>query len=198
MKRDHLLQPNLRFRLLCLSLLMLCVLDGCQPISSPVIPEMPGITPGKSTEQDVMRVLKEPAKQGPVGVYTLYFYPSPGGNMFIPYEIYFKDSTVRLVIITTMEDNLKSVLAKYGQPEQVTWSGSSPFEWTRLYIFASRGFAVTADAWKSPSAAPLLERWYFEPMSVEQFVKEWRGTAIPTQSYYSNDKGPEDFWNRGP
>lgn len=197
MKKDHLHQPSLHVLLLCLSLVMISTVGGCRKVGPPAAPEMPGITPGKSTERDVVHALGEPEKKRTVGAYMLYYYPAPVAGMSRPHEVYFKDSIVCLIIITTVEDNLELVLERYGIPEKVTWSSSS-FLWTRLFVYASRGFAVTANNILPPASSQVLERWYFEPTSAEQFVKEWRGIAIPSGPRDHHDTKAEDFWNRGP
>jgi len=197
MKQAYLSRFGSHCLLLCLGLLIIGSIAGCRTSGSPAVPEMPGIVPGKSTEQDVALALGGPERKRTLEPYMLYYYPSPYGGKFAPHEIYFRDGIVQLIIIVTVEDDFEQlVLDPYGMPEKVTWSSSSLL-WMRLFVYASRGFAVTANSILPPASSQVTERWYFEPTTVEQFLKEWQEIIIPTGPRDPHDTKPEDFWNRG-
>lgn len=182
--------------LFCLSLMLLVVLAGCKnpgptPVTTP--PAWLGIAPGVSTVEDVVHILGEPYRQSNLDKYITYSYPSSGGLN----AIVFQNGKVRLIIISTVEDNLRLVLDQYGEPEKVTWA-FTPGTGIRLFIFARHGIAVAADNWCPPFESKILERWYFEPMSVKQFMDSFGGLFVPLRSPNPEDPYPEDHWVREP
>lgn len=194
MKGNHTTKRIWCLLLLCLSL-GLQVLTGCRNTSTSVVasPEWRGIVPGVSTVEDVVRILDEPDHQTDWGKYITYSYPSSSRSNAIA----FQDGKVRLIIISTIEDNLQLVLNQYGEPEKVTWA-FTPGSGIRLFIFARHGIAVSADNGRPPSESKILERWYFEPMSVKHFMDNFGGIFVPLRSPNPDDLHPEDFWIREP
>ncbi len=161
---------------------LLTVVAGCQPgKNSPTLSAPPiwqGIALG-NTENEVTRILGEPKSIQELRTYTIYNYLSAAGGMATPDSVAFRNGQVQLIMDRTYMPHLESSLALYGQPELVTWSWSI-LSRTRLFVFPRLGRAVVAQNQYPPQKAGVVETWYFEPMTLEEFKSTIMPAFVPS------------------
>jgi len=177
------------------AILVACSPQATAPATTPG-PAWQGIVPGVSTEQEVLQIMGEPARVTRQGQYISYEFRSPIGGIARLDEVMLQGGRVRLIRVAVIESNLKLVLTRYGEPEAVTWSYTNHYK--RLFIYARQGIAVVAQIDLPPAESHILERWYFEPMSLARFWEELAPLRVPQQRPNPEDKAPEDYWPREP
>lgn len=156
------------FRLLLLILLISLVLlinNDMKKEQYPTQPSWFGITPGKTTLQEVIEILGEPNEIENKSFYPTrsnnqYFENSPNSQIFIyksrfkdwqHVEIWFEnknnDNIVFAVLLTLREItpqtpvSLGSLVSTYGKPNEITWT---LFPNTRYLIWSNYGIAASA------------------------------------------------------
>lgn len=123
-----------------------------------------GITPGKSTKQDVLSTLGEPLSQTPDG--STLFYAIPNSEQY--HEVFLEGQKIDLVKNKEIAGNLSDYKKKYGETEG-EYFGPHKGVGYKVYVYASKGVALTAHQ----SDGGILEIWYFSPMTVQQFFAKW-------------------------
>lgn len=136
-------------------------------------PTWRGITPGKSTREDVIEALGEPKEilEDP----TTFFYEDESLDPILfpaRHEVIFKDNVVWLIISDQSPPDLEGrypvvedLIAQYGQPEDVLWARVNAHE--RVLLFCHKGvFAIgrsSAVFWIS----------YFDPITTTKCIEQF-------------------------
>lgn len=126
------------------------------------------ITPGVSSEADLIKALGNPIKTTTVGAQKTDEYNSTSptrrhtitiqnGNVVLIKEIVSSNDTTTSSSITTV----------YGTAPDILYSHvpDDPF---KLYVYPANGIAYLGH-----SDGTLLEIWYFKPTTIEDFVNLW-------------------------
>jgi hypothetical protein len=160
-------------------------------------PRWRGLTPGKTTKQELVRILGEPAERyTDVLGRSRYTYASKAG-LGDPHYIYLENEVVKL--ISSYEDSdrpewthLSKFFNQCGQPEKVTWTWHGAQE--RSFIFASKGLVVVANNTAVPDHANVYRVDYFEPMPLERFMSKHGEYFLNENPFPGLDKWPEDYY----
>jgi len=129
------------------------------------------IIPGKSTITDVVNVLGEPLEKNG-NTYT-YSSNSPVATN----EARFENNTLHFfkeVITIEQERSVSEIVAKYGESSQVLYGAQSSSN-INLYTGPEKGIAYLGNL----DTDTLIEIWYFEPTTIEQFKENY------AQNYYN-------------
>ena len=167
-----------------IGMVLLLGLVACGPPTPPKPDQaesikLKGVVPGKTTKEEVIKNLGEPAKSKTEEGMDVLEYPST--HELMPHAVYVKDGVVVLVGAHISEDDdftVSEVIAKYGQPAKKTYSYYSDGALT--YIYPSRGLALIADE----DLDVVFEEQCFVPMSLEQYMQTW-GKDLPLEDPYT-------------
>ena len=186
-------------RLLALALLCILVLLGIRFLftSQPVTPSWRGITPGKSTQEDVIRILGQPTEKfsapskfiyndAPYGVGDYAYTPQQ--------EILFKDEKVWLIIEDRFNGSQKDgkqasdIVKQYGTPEDVLWA-SVPSSSLRILLFCKQGLFVRGNSYF------MNDFFYFVPVETQACIQEFPDyIAVLNPAPHSDDISARDPW----
>lgn len=181
---------------LCRIWLCVSVMVGCQSANLIQRPVWHNLRIGESSTAGAVEKLGAPATVQQTDRLLIYSYPSTPGGMSAPTKMIFREDVLILVMDRNIEgDKLDTILARYGEPEEVTWPLPVTCI-TRLFVFARFGIAVDAEVLVSPRNAYVVQKWYFSPMSLEEFHSEFGASFLPDSSTCSDDKYPADYWVR--
>ena len=167
-----------------IGIIVLLGLAACAPPTPPE-PEqaesikLKGIFPGKTTREEVIRNLGEPAKSEMEEGMEVLEYPS--AHELMPHGVYLKDDVVVLVGAHISEEDdftVSEVIAKYGEPAKKTYSYYSDGAFT--YIYPSRGLALIVNE----DLDVVFEEQCFIPMSLEEYMQTW-GKDLPLENPYT-------------
>ncbi len=127
------------------------------------------ITPGKSTPDDVKKILGDPLKQTQINGFNLFDYKStsPTRNN----QVYYTNGTAQLVKeIVSYKDpkTISDVTKKYGNATNILY-GSDSSSGFYLFVDPQNGIAYLGN----PNSGTLLEVWYFTPTTLETFITTW-------------------------
>jgi len=132
-------------------------------------PSWNGITPGESLKTDVEEILGSPSKQEFKDGMQVYFYPSSTSFPKLFHEITFSQNQVAFIKVKTADKEL-GILSDYlrrDSPDKVLYGPfSPPFLY---YLFLNQGTVIVA----VPDEGTVLEAWYFQKISLEEFLKTW-------------------------
>jgi len=167
------------------------------PMASP--PTWRGITPGVTTEQQVVILLGQPARKEQVSEFTCFVYPSEIGVNAWPHKVYLANGIVYRIkenvpISREKYISLSVFIERYGDPQKVTWAALWPQ--TRTFVFPEHGISVVADhVGEPPERYRVWQIDYFVPMSLESYMRIW-GKFLPKENPDPrHDPYPEDFYH---
>lgn len=123
-----------------------------------------GIVAGKSTKQDVLKALGEPASTTADG--SVLFYEKPNSKRY--HEVHLQGQIVTLTKDMTIGGYLSDYKKRYGESEG-EFFGPHKGVGYKLYVFAQSGVAVVAHL----TDGEILETWRFPSMSIQQFLSTW-------------------------
>jgi hypothetical protein len=136
------------------------------PVTQTERPSFNSISAGISTVSQVINKFGEPINVGGEGLLE-YKSKNPNiNNSFIE-----KDGKIVFIReVITEADNITpdSLIQKYGGPEYVLY-GPASVNGFNLYVSPKIGFAYLGHV-KDPI---VLEIWYLEPMSLDDFISKW-------------------------
>lgn len=148
------------------------------PVSSPSPSPSPvsfglswqGIVPGKTLENELEKILGGPLKKEVRENYLVYFYSTSPNLPEWLHEVYLLQNRVVFIkekMAGEANKNLKTYFNQYGQPTKIFYGPYSP---PYIYhLFSEKGFLVVAD----PDSQNVLEAWYFQPTTTEDFGQKW-------------------------
>ena len=167
------------------------------PVASP--PVWRGITPGVTTEQQLVALWGQPSRKEQIGEFTWYAYPTRHGGEAWPDAAYVADGIVQMAtesvdVSVKPYTSLSIFVARYGDPRKVTWTALLPQ--ARTFVFPESGIAVVADHWgEPPERYRVWKIYYFVPMSLDSYMRIW-GKLLPKENPYpAHDPYPEDFYH---
>lgn len=136
---------------------------------APSVINFDSITPGKSTPDDVKKILGDPLKETQGNGFNLFDYKStsPTRNN----QVYYTNGTAQLIKeIVSYKDpkQISDVTKKYGSPTDILYGPDSPGGFY-LFVNSEKGIAYLGN----PNSGTLLEIWYFTPSDLETFIKTW-------------------------
>ena len=132
------------------------------------------ITPGKTTESELVNVLGQPSSvQTEENKKTLTFIPQGGGP-----DDRITISGNRVVITKRMyygEETLETLKTKYGEPEGAFFG---PYQniGAKVYVFPKNGIAIIASTYDGT----IIDIWNFNPATLPVFLSEW-GQDLTTE-----------------
>lgn len=140
------------------------------PTPSPAPPSIQpvtwnGITPGKTTVEQIKTIPGAEEKQNPNGQ-TLITIPRK--EQGLPHEIIIYNNTVGLIKDRVLSGNISSFIQKFGPFEGEYW-GEHQEVGFKTYVFAQGGLAVVANK----EDGSVFEVWYFQPMDLANFLASW-------------------------
>lgn len=173
---------------------LLAGLIACQ--SKTPAPTWHHIIPGTSTDTDVLRELGEPAYKFEDGQkhYTAYSYGPSKSVYMVDYMVIFEAGIVKLIQVHDISNTTDEILKRYGEPEKITWPVYEDPCWKRLFIYARQGVAFVAQ--NQSLKGSTVERFYFEPQSVHDFLAAFAGNVLPDHNTCLQDTYPEDYLKR--
>jgi hypothetical protein len=130
-----------------------------------------GITPGKSSLQDIQQKLGPPIdqQQTPEGLKLKYqsTYPT------LPNEVTVQNGSTTVTFIKEFVDfkaneKLQDYITKYGQYDLNLFDQESGFA-VRAYVFLKQGVVIIAHS----KDGSVEQKWYFEPTTKELFLQFW-------------------------
>lgn len=125
-----------------------------------------GITPGQSSLDDLNK-FGQPVSSEQIGGSTVFSYNSEVGDL--KHQVYSDENRVGLIKEQVWgKENLETYKTKYGLPEGEYFGdyGESNY---KVYLYPTKGLAVIAHI----EDGFILEKWYFEPMSLQDFLASW-------------------------
>lgn len=132
-------------------------------------PSWNGIIPGESLKTDVEEILGSPSKQEFKEGKQVYLYSSSQSFPNLFHEIIFSQNQVAFIKVKTTDKelgNLNDYLQR-GSPDKVLYGPfSPPFLY---YLFLNQGTVIVA----VPDEGTILEAWYFQKLSLSEFLKTW-------------------------
>lgn len=131
------------------------------------------ITPGKTKITEVEQRLGKPSSETRLGSKTLHTFPLEEGGP--SHKVTTENEVVKLVKEQYYGDEkLDNFKQRYGDPQTELYG---PYESMgfKVYVFTKNGIALIA----STNDGTILEIWYFEPTSIEEFVKNWGSNLSP-------------------
>ena len=167
------------------------------PMASP--PTWRGITPGITTEQQLVALWGQPSRKEQLDGFIWYAYPTEYGGEAWPNAAYLADGVVYRIeeavpISREKYTSLSVFIERYGDPQKVTWAAVHPQ--TRTFVFPEHGISVVADhAGEPPERYRVWQIDYFVPMSLESYMRIW-GQFLPKENPDPrHDPYPEDFYH---
>lgn len=153
------------------------------PTPIPKIASYNSITPGVNTKTDLDRLLGSPLRTIKQEDQTRLEYKSTNVNR--PHIAFERNGVVELIkeiVNSTDKKTVSDIVSVYGEPTHTLYS-KNPNNTYNLYVYSQNGIAYLAHA-----DGTLLEIWYFIPMTIEDFVKNWapdysESTPPPNQYY---------------
>ena len=134
------------------------------------------ISPGISTKEEVIDMLGEPKKEEENNSKTRLEYISE--TLARNHEVITENETVVFIkeIITINENrSTKEITDKYGNTEYILYGQHSAVD-IYLYIYPEAGIAYEGD----PADGTIIEIWYFEPTTFENFKQTWGKNHSPS------------------
>ncbi len=149
-----------------------------KPVNSPSTSQTPSpdaqqakfgnITPGSSTQTDVNGILGRPISTKTTGTLTVSEFRS--SNQYRFHEATFRNGTLALIkqIVNTNDKlNVTYVTNQFGTAPFKLYENKSHSTFN-LYVYPQNGIAYLGHA-----DGTLLEIWYFEPTSFDNFLSLW-------------------------
>lgn len=124
------------------------------------------ITPGTSTENDLVALLGEPKDKTDTSTGTVYKYSS--NSEVRTNDFLITNGTVSLIkeiVTTAKEKSLQDINTKYGTATYTLY-GQDAVSGFNLYVIPDKGIAYVANLINNT----LLEIWYFKPTTYQNFV----------------------------
>lgn len=132
----------------------------------PSAQEWNGITPGVSTQQDVINQLGQPRSESS-GI-LLYESKSPTRDN----QVVIQNGTavlIKEIVAFTENRTIDEITSKYGTADNVLY-GDGAVNGNYLFVYLSKGIAYLGN----PDTKSLQEIWYFPPVSsVDGFISKW-------------------------
>jgi len=123
------------------------------------------LTPGVSTEDDVITRLGEAVKKSTTGTTTTLEYKSNNPNFNNQFSVDSGKLTLVKQIVSTKDNiTISDLNQKYGNYENVLYKSSS-YSGFNLYIYPDKGIAYIGHQ----GSGIVLEIWYFKPMTFSEF-----------------------------
>jgi len=145
-----------------------------------------GLIPGKATQEDVEKVLDKPISQENEGEYIKEEYKnqlSPRNHL-----AYFKDGKmVFFDEIVRWNKNSNDLKRALGEPKDILYMAQVPGSYI-MYIYPDKGVSFVGH----PKTTTILDIWYFEPMSFEEFKNTW-GKDLYESQLTELDDVPEGY-----
>jgi outer membrane protein assembly factor BamE (lipoprotein component of BamABCDE complex) len=130
------------------------------------------LTPGISTQDQVNTDLGKPVNTKTTDGQTVFDYKSTSQNRF--HQVTFTNGVATLIKeVVTSTDNIKSdfVTNNYGVAPYMFYNNNANNAFN-LYIYPSNGIAYLGH-----TDGTILEIWYFQPTTIDDFTKNW-GTGF--------------------
>lgn len=137
--------------------------------AGPSAPSFRSLTPGVSTKKQVADQLGAVIEEVKLGEGTLASYLSNNPNF--PHQVAFEDEkAIFIKEIVTMKDNKRAndIQQQFGPPTDRLYNSASSNSNFFLFVNPQSGFAYIGH----PDGT-LLEVWYFQPTSLEDFREKW-------------------------
>ena len=126
-----------------------------------------GIVPGSSSVNDVSSQIGDPVSSSDQNGSVVLEYKSDVGDL--KHKVYAQNNTVGLVKEQIWgKEKLEDYQAKYNLPEG-EYFGDYQESGYKVYAYPAQGLAVIA----APDDGFVLEKWYFEPLSLQEFLASW-------------------------
>jgi len=128
------------------------------------------LLPGASTQDEVNELLGFPLKEGEQNGDKIAEYEST--NKYRNHIITFENGKIALVreiVNSTDGKNSDTITNEYGEPPYILYD-QYPAATFHLYVYPQNGIAFLGHEDKT-----LLEIWYFEPMTIDEFINKWGG-----------------------
>jgi hypothetical protein len=141
------------------------------------------IAPGVSTQDQVTTALGKSTGTETINGQTAFQYKSTNQNRF--HQVIYNNGTVSLIKeVVNSNDNIKSdyVTNQYGMAPYMLYNDQSN-NYFNLYVYPSNGIAYLGHA-----DGTVLEIWYFQPTTLDDFIKNW-GTGFSETTPSSSDIG---------
>jgi hypothetical protein len=136
------------------------------PAQNTTAPSFQSIEAGINTPKDVVAKLGEPLSSS---TESLLEYKSKNPNLNNSFTIENnKVVFIREIIGETEAKTSTDIIAQYGGPEYVLF-GPNSVNGFNLYVYPKIGLAYIGHV----TDPALLQIWYFEPMSLDQFISKW-------------------------
>lgn len=154
------------------------------PSPTPNAASYKSLYPGKSTEDDVSKLLGLPLNITTEDEKEIAKYQS--SNKYRNNIVIYENGKVAIIKqVINNSDNLNSdyVTGKYGTAPYILYP-QYPEDAFNLYVYPQNGIAYLGHTDKT-----ILEIWYFEPTSIDDFVSRWakgysrRKSNTPPQGY---------------
>lgn len=143
-----------------------------------------GVTPGLSSENDVVSTLGKPIKTEAQANNTIFYYPTTSNFLFV--KVYISNSTGKTEyiiqeVVSTEAGSYKNYLAKFPEGPNAKLYGpdTNMFWW---YVFSERGIAFYTN-----ETGYLLKVEYFKSMSLADYL----GTVAKDLSLSPNPPPPQ-------
>ncbi len=150
-------------------------------------PTWRGITPGVSTQNEVLDVLGQPAEQTSEPSMFAYWEED------FRHEVYFRGDTVWLIRAVTGPDQkgnwpqADDFVELYGPPQAIFWSTWSSSG--RIVPFCENGIFIEGNH------SGIIASYYFEPMSLSKCVREFSDFIAAENPFPNSDmKMVRDPW----
>jgi outer membrane protein assembly factor BamE (lipoprotein component of BamABCDE complex) len=137
-----------------------------QPSLAPA-PQWQNITPGQTSKTEVKEKLGTPEKDITKENSEVLYYPSD--YKYADNQVYIKDRQVSLIkekIPYQQNLELSTLIDNYGPADLILYSDDLGNAWP-IYVYAGQGLAAAAHVKDNI----VLEKWYFPPMTPDQFLK---------------------------
>lgn len=138
------------------------------PTPSPV-GNFSNIIPGKSTPDDVKKILGDPLKQTQTDGYNLSDYKSTSQTR--NNQVYYSNGTAQLVkeiVSFNQVKKITDVTTKYGPADNILY-GPDSVGGFYLFVYPEKGVAYLGN----PNSGSLLEVWYFTSTDIKTFISTW-------------------------
>ena len=124
------------------------------------------ITPGESSQDDVLNALGQP-DQFLTTISTWIYEDSPLNPILPPvqHKVIFSDDVVWLIVTEVYDLNIEDLITQYGTPEDVLWAHADPH--TRQFLYCSQG------VFASVQYTFVHHIYYFKPVSLSQCADEF-------------------------
>lgn len=141
-----------------------------QTVSEPTQPSsaetFKGITPGKTSVEDLSKVLGAPDPKLSDFSKNMLVYTREGGGP--GHEAVVNGNTVEFFKQQALQGNVSDYVEKYGKFEG-EYYGEYQESGFKTYVWPNKGLAAVA----SINNGYLFEVWYFKPTTLDDFLKTW-------------------------